>query len=133
MDSLSAVLFFFFFIPNLLWGMKPSLDTLFIVQMTNQKQGQQGQLGQHFSLSRPRTCADESIESAVLAVPSYHHDVMSFSLDSLDICRRQGCFFYILSVSICILRKNSRFFSLSVILFGQIKKKLYLCAQIRIF
>ena len=61
--------FFFFFIPNLLWGMKPSLDTLFIVQMTNQKQGQQGRQGQHFSLSRPRTCADESIESAVLAVP----------------------------------------------------------------
>ena len=49
--------------------MNPSLDTLFIVQMTNQKQGQQGRLGQHFSLSRPRMCADESIESAVLAVP----------------------------------------------------------------
>ena len=61
--------FFSFFIPNLLLGMNPSLDTLFIVQMTNQKQGQQGRLGQHFSLSRPRTCADESIESAVLAVP----------------------------------------------------------------
>ena len=98
MDSLSAVLFFFFYSESPLgreiqtiptsrsahsldsaypheyyypnqWGMKPSLDTLFIVQMTNQKQGQQGRLGQHFSLSRPRTCADESIESAVLAVP----------------------------------------------------------------
>ena len=57
-----------YYYPNQ-WGMKPSLDTLFIVQMTNQKQGQQGQLGQHFSLSRPRTCADESIESTVLAVP----------------------------------------------------------------
>ena len=57
-----------YYYPNR-WSMKPSLDTLFIVQMTNQKQGRLGRLGQHFSLSRPRTCADESIESAVLAVP----------------------------------------------------------------
>ena len=95
----SYIVPFFSFLFRISFGvMMPSFNTLFIVQMTNQKQGQQGQLGQHFSLSRPRTCADESIESAVLAVPSYHHDVMSFSLDSLDFCRRQGCNYLLLAL-----------------------------------
>ena len=32
-------------------------------------EGQQGRQGQYFSLSRPRTCVDEFIQSAVPAVP----------------------------------------------------------------
>ena len=66
----SYIVPFFLFLFRISFGvMMPSFNTLFIVQMTNQKQGQQGRLGQHFFLSRPRTCADESIESAVFAVP----------------------------------------------------------------
>ena len=37
--------------------------------------GQQGRLGQQFSLSRPRTCADEYIKSAVPAVPHQSFNV----------------------------------------------------------